>query len=74
MNCQIAMTMQATGISLDKGPVEVCGGCHKPFPRGAQMNAVEYADGTPLGWICDGCVYQWRHTGNPPAGLLEGVG
>jgi ribosomal protein L37AE/L43A len=56
--------MQATGI-------EDCSGCGTKFPRGSQMNAVAYVDGTPLGWICDECIFQWRHTGNPPAGLLK---
>jgi hypothetical protein len=58
------MQMQALGSD-----VEQCAGCNSAFPRGAQMNAVEYIDGTRLGWICDECVHQWRTTGQAPTGL-----
>ena len=71
MNCRIAMQRTATGLDLGKGPIEVCAGGGIPFPRGAQRNAVEGRndDRTKLGWICDECVFPWRHTGRAPAGL-----
>jgi hypothetical protein len=66
MKCRIRMTMQAVGITQ-----ETCRGCKTPFPRGAQMNGIEYVDGTPIGWLCDECVTQWKRAGNPPSGLFE---
>jgi hypothetical protein len=56
------MTMQALG--LGGGMSETCTACKRPFERGATMYAIEADDGTPLGWICQGCRDDWKKNGN----------
>jgi len=53
-----ALRMTALGVEAEQ-----CAGCLLPFRRGAQMNAMEYDDGTSAGWHCDECVATWKTRG-----------
>ncbi len=57
----IALQMTATGGIAD----EHCTGCQKAIARGETMNGMEYENGEPAGWHCDGCVEYWRQNGKP---------
>jgi len=45
---------------------ETCACCQKRFARGEQMSGVcsNDIDDTPLGWLCDNCISDWKHHGD----------